>query len=95
MHNEIVVYPNNLILVNAIYRSRIAYYNQDAGGIRMHIDPISSENHIEDDLDVMESIADHLFELYLKDPRIAGKLVRPRYWYSNTRKKWCFQFPFK
>ena len=95
MYNEIVVYPNNDILVNAIYRTHIAYYKQNANGIVLQINPISMESHIEDDLDIMESIADHLFELYLKDPRIANKLVRPRYWYSNTRKKWCFNIPFK
>lgn len=95
MRNEILLFPNNEILVNALYRTRITHHTRSNHGIRLHISPISTADHIEDDLDVMESIGDFLFDLYLKDPRIANKLVRPKYYYNYKVRSWVFTFDFK
>lgn len=53
MRNEILLFPNNEILINALYRTKITHYVTSQQGIRLHISPISSYSHIEDDLDVM------------------------------------------
>lgn len=53
MRNEILLFPNNEILINALYRTKITHYVTSQQGIRLHISPISSSSHIEDDLDVM------------------------------------------
>lgn len=95
MGNEILLFPNNEILVNAIYRTKITRHTRSQYGIRLHISPISTTNHIEDDLDVMFDIGEYLFNLYLKDPRIANKLVRPKYHYSKQFRSWIFIFNFK
>ena len=95
MRNEILLFPNNEILVNGLYRTRITHYLTSQQGIRLHVSPISTTDHIEDDLDVMESIADYLFDLYLKDPRIANKLIRPKYHYNDKVRSWVFTFAFK
>ena len=95
MTNEILLYPNNEILVNALYRTKITHHTRSQYGIRLHISPISTSDHIEDDLDVMFDIGEYLFNLYLKDPRIANKLVRPKYYYNNKVRSWVFTFGFK
>lgn len=95
MTNEILLFPNNVILVNALYRTGISYNKQDDTGIVLNVLPISANDHIEDDLDIMEDIAEYLFQLYLKDPKIAAKIKRPRYYYSDIRKRWIITFEFK
>lgn len=95
MRNEILLFPNNELLINALYRSRITHYLTSQQGIRLHISPISTSDHIEDDLDVMFDVGEYLFQLYLKDPRIANKLVRPKYHYNDKVKSWVFTFNFK
>ncbi len=95
MSNEILLFPNNVILVNALYRTGISYNKQDDTGIVLNVLPISANDHIEDDLDIMEDIAEYLFQVYLKDPKIAAKIKRPRYYYSDIRKRWIITFEFK
>lgn len=95
MSNEILLFPNNVILVNALYRTGISYNKQDDTGIVLNVLPISANDHIEGDLDIMEDIAEYLFQLYLKDPKIAAKIKRPRYYYSDIRKRWIITFEFK
>lgn len=95
MSNEIILFPNNVILVNALYRTGISYNKQDDTGIVLNVLPISANDHIEDDLDIMEDIAEYLFQVYLKDPKIAAKIKRPRYYYSDIRKRWIITFEFK
>ena len=53
MTNEVLLYPNNEILINALYRTKITHHTRSQHGIRLHISPISTSDHIEDDLDVM------------------------------------------
>ena len=95
MGNEILLFPNNEILVNGLYRTKITRHTRSNHGIRLHISPISTADHIEDDLDVMFDIGEYLFNLYLKDPRIANKLIRPKYYYSKQSRSWIFIFNFK
>nr|DAQ75910.1 MAG TPA: hypothetical protein [Caudoviricetes sp.] len=95
MNHEIVLYPNNVILVDALHRTRISYNRIDDTGIELRVDPISDVSHIEDDLDVLEDLATNIFDLYLKDPTLASKIVRPRYYYSDTHGKWIIQYLFK
>ena len=95
MSNEILLFPNNVILVNALYRTGICYNKQDDTGIVLNVLPISANDHIEDDLDIMEDIAEYLFQLYLKDPKIAAKIKRPRYYYNDMYKRWIITFEFK
>lgn len=95
MNNEILLFPNNIILVNALYHTSISYNKQDDNGIFLNVKPISTNDHIEDDLDIMEDIAEYLFQLYLKDPKIACKIKRPRYYYNDMYKRWVITFKFK
>nr|DAE78909.1 MAG TPA: hypothetical protein [Caudoviricetes sp.] len=95
MNNEILLFPNNIILVNALYHTSISYNKQDDNGIFLNVKPISANDHIEDDLDIMEDIAEYLFQLYLKDPKIAAKIKRPRYYYNDMYKRWIITFEFK
>ena len=95
MNNEILLFPNNVILINALHRTGITYNKQDNNGIVLNILPISKNDHIEDDLDIMEDIAEYLFQLYLKDPKIACKIKRPRYYYNDMYKRWVITFEFK
>lgn len=53
MTNEVLLYPNKEILINALYRTKITHHTRSQHGIRLHISPISTSDHIEDDLDVM------------------------------------------
>jgi len=95
MGNEILLFPNNEILVNGLYRTKITRHTRSNHGIRLCISPISTADHIEDDLDAMFDIGEYLFNLYLKDPRIANKLIRPKYYYSKQSRSWIFIFNFK
>lgn len=95
INHEIVLYPNNVILVDALHRTHITYNHIDGTGIELRVNPISDPSHIEDDLDVMEDLATYIFDLYLKDPTLASKIIRPRYHYSDTHGKWIIQYLFK
>nr|DAR66458.1 MAG TPA: hypothetical protein [Caudoviricetes sp.] len=95
MNNEIILYPNNEILVNALYRTRISYNRVTDYDIVLNINPISLNDHIEDDLDIMEDISEYFFQLYLKDPKMASKIKRPRYYYSDTYKRWVISYQLK
>lgn len=95
MLNEILLYPNNELLINGLYRSKITYFKHTEQGIILNVTPISQEDYIQDDLDVMYDVSNYLFDLYLKDSRLAHKLIRPKYWYSDVYKRWVFEFPFK
>lgn len=37
MSNEILLFPNNVILVNALYRTSICYNRQDDTGIALNL----------------------------------------------------------
>nr|DAS24381.1 MAG TPA: hypothetical protein [Caudoviricetes sp.] len=50
MSNEILLFPNNVILVNALYRTSICYNRQDDTGIALNLTPISANDHIKENL---------------------------------------------
>lgn len=95
MNNEIILYPNNELLVNALYRTKITYARITDNEIILNVSPISLNDHIEDDLDIMEDISEYFFQLYLKDPKLASKIKRPRYYYSDTYKHWFISYQLK
>nr|DAR94990.1 MAG TPA: hypothetical protein [Caudoviricetes sp.] len=95
MENEVILFPNNQILVNALHRTYISANRIDDNGITLNVAPISANDHVEDDLDIMEDISEHLFQLYLKDPKIASKIKRPRYYYSDSYRRWVIIYEFK
>lgn len=96
MKNEIILLPNNEIRVNGKFTTKITFVNKMYYGIIIHVSPISSSKHIEDDLDVMYDVAEHLYQLYT-DAKIVKKGFKDgvQYSYSDLHKAWVINLYFR
>lgn len=96
MKNEIVLLPNNEIRVNGKFTTKIVFVNRTYYGIIIHISPLSVTSHLEDDLDMIYDIAEHLYKLYT-DARIVEKGFKDgvQYSYSDLHKAWIINLYFR